>query len=274
VHNKHVLDDLRHKGAVFVNELADVPAGSVVIFSAHGVPKSVREAARQQNLKVFDATCPLVSKVHMEVERYQKEGRECILVGEAGHQEVVGTLGQYRRADGMGGMYLVESLDDVRKIAVRNPDFLAYVTQTTLSIDDAAEIIGALKARFPKIVGPRQEDICYASQNRQNAVKQLAAECDVILVVGSPNSHNTARLREVSQKCGARAYLVESAGELRQDWTANASTVGVTAGASAPETVVVQVVAQLEAWGADVVTEASGHRETVVFNLPRELAHR
>ncbi|MBI2994035.1 MAG: 4-hydroxy-3-methylbut-2-enyl diphosphate reductase [Gammaproteobacteria bacterium] len=272
VHNKYVVDTLRAKGAIFVEELDDVPDDAVVIFSAHGVSKAVRDVATHRNLRVFDAICPLVTKVHMEVGRYQEEGRECILIGHAGHPEVEGTLGQYRRGDGMGGMYLIESVDDVRRLTVKNPQFLAFVTQTTLSMDDTAVVIDALRKRFPKIVGPKKEDICYATQNRQDAVKKLTAECDLILVVGSQNSSNSTRLMEISQKAGVPAYLIDNAAEIRREWLADKLKVGLTAGASAPEVLVEEVIDKLKEWGAQIVKEAPGIREKVVFSLPRELA--
>ena len=272
VHNKYVVDSLRDKGAIFVEELDDVPDNTVVIFSAHGVSKAVRDVAARRNLRVFDAICPLVTKVHMEVGRYQEEGRECILIGHAGHPEVEGTLGQYRRQDGTGGMFLVESVDDVRKLEVKNPEFLAFVTQTTLSMDDTAVVIDALRKRFPKIVGPKKEDICYATQNRQDAVKKLTAECDLILVVGSQNSSNSTRLMEISQKAGVPAYLIDNAAEIRREWLAGKANVGLTAGASAPEVLVEEVIDKLKEWGAQAVKEAPGIREKVVFSLPRELA--
>ncbi len=271
VHNKHVVDRLSGMGARFVEDLADVPEGSIVIFSAHGVAKAVRDEAARRNVKVFDATCPLVSKVHMEVVHYQKEGRECILIGEAGHAEVEGTIGQYRHSDGDGGMYLIESVDDVPKLEVKNPDFLAFVTQTTLSVDDTAEIINALRKRFPKIVGPKKEDICYAAQNRQNAVKRLVGSCDLILVVGSGHSHNTARLKDVVVKHGVPAYLIDNAAEMQRQWLEGVATVGVTAGASAPEILVKEVVGRLGEWGGTLVLEGPGGREEVIFSLPREL---
>lgn len=246
--------------------------GSIAIFSAHGVSKGVQEDAARRNLKVFDATCPLVAKVHLEVSRYQDEGRECILIGEARHQEVEGTLGQHRRSDGIGGMYLVESVDDVWKFEVKNSEFLAYVTQTTLSVDDTAEIINALHKRFPKIIGPKKEDICYAAQNRQNAVKRLVDDCEVILVVGSRHSHNSARLKDVAEKHGVPAYLIDNASEIQRQWVLGKTTVGVTAGASAPEILVEQVIAKLKEWGGTIVTEGPGFHEKIIFSLPRELA--
>jgi 4-hydroxy-3-methylbut-2-enyl diphosphate reductase len=272
VHNKYVVDGLRMKGAVFVDELDEVPDDATVIFSAHGVAKSVREEAARRGLRVFDAICPLVTKVHMEVDHYRNEGRECILIGHAGHPEVEGTLGQYRRDDGKGGMYLVESVDDVDSLKVKHPDFLAFVTQTTLSMDDTAEVIDALRARFPNIVGPKKEDICYATQNRQDAVKKLVKQCDLILVVGSQTSSNSTRLKEIAEKQGLPAYLIDSADEIKRDWLDGITKVGVTAGASAPEVLVEQVVARLKDWGGITVDEAPGIREQVVFSLPRELA--
>ena len=271
VHNKYVVDTLRGKGAVFVNELDEVPDNSVVIFSAHGVSKAVREVAAQRQLRVFDAICPLVTKVHMEVGRYQDEGRECILIGHAGHPEVEGTLGQYRPKNGNGAMYLVESVADVDKMEVRNPEFLAFVTQTTLSVDDTSEVIDALRRRFPKIVGPKKEDICYATQNRQDAVKKLTGDCDLILVVGSQNSSNSTRLMELSQKKGVPAYLIDNVTEIQQDWLEGKINIGVTAGASAPEVLVEEVIEQLKEWGVENVVEAPGIQESVVFSLPREL---
>ncbi len=272
VHNKYVVDGLRGKGAVFVDELDEVPDDATVIFSAHGVAKSVREEAARRGLRVFDAICPLVTKVHMEVGHYQKEGRECILIGHAGHPEVEGTLGQYRRADGKGGMYLVESVEDVWNLRVKNPDFLAFVTQTTLSMDDTAEVIDALRKRFPNIAGPKKEDICYATQNRQDAVKKLVKQCELILVVGSQTSSNSTRLKEIAEKQGLAAYLIDNADEIKREWLQGIKTVGVTAGASAPEVLVEQVVARLREWGGETVNEAPGIREQVVFSLPRELA--
>jgi 4-hydroxy-3-methylbut-2-enyl diphosphate reductase len=274
VHNKYVVDTLREKGAIFVEELDEVPDDAVVIFSAHGVSKAVRDVAARRNLRVFDAICPLVTKVHMEVDRYQSEGRECILIGHAGHPEVEGTLGQYRRGDRRGGMYLVESVEDVSKLEVKNPEFLAFVTQTTLSMDDTAEVIDALRRRFPKIVGPKKEDICYATQNRQDAVKNLTKSCDLILVVGSPNSSNSTRLMEMSQKKGVPAYLIDNASEIRPEWLEGRQNIGLTAGASAPEVLVEEVIRKLKEWGAATVTEAPGIRERVVFSLPRELVQQ
>lgn len=272
VHNKYVVETLRDQGAVFVEELDEVPDDSIVIFSAHGVSKAVREEAARRKLRVFDAICPLVTKVHMEVGHYQDQGRECILIGHAGHPEVEGTLGQYQPKNGNGGMYLVEVLDDVLKVPVKNPDFLAFVTQTTLSMDDTAEIVAALKRRFPQIVGPKKEDICYATQNRQNAVKNLTGQCDIILVVGSPNSSNSTRLMEISQKAGIPSHLINSATEIDRKWFNGKHYIGLTAGASAPEVLVEAVIEQLKTWGATSSTEASGKQEKVVFSLPRELS--
>jgi 4-hydroxy-3-methylbut-2-enyl diphosphate reductase len=273
VHNKYVVEGLRKKGAVFVDELDEVPDGVHVIFSAHGVAKAVRDEAARRGLKVYDAICPLVTKVHREVERYREEGRECVLIGHAGHPEVEGTLGQYSPSpeDGLGGMYLVEGVEDVARLRVRNPEFLAYVTQTTLSMDDTAEIIAALRQRFPAIVGPQKDDICYATQNRQDAVKRLVENCDLILVVGSQTSSNSTRLKEIAVKCGISAYLIDSAEEIDRTWLTGKHCVGVTAGASAPEILVEQVVAKLREWGGEGIQEAEGKREEVVFTLPKEL---
>ena len=272
VHNKYVVDGLRHKGAVFVDELDEVPDGATVIFSAHGVAKAVREEAAHRKLRVFDAICPLVTKVHMEVGQYQDEGRECILLGHGGHPEVEGTLGQYRKVDDKrGGMYLVESVEDVGSLKVKDPAFLAFVTQTTLSMDDTAEIIVALRARFPKIVGPKKEDICYATQNRQDAVKGMVEYSDLILVVGSETSSNSTRLKEIAEKQGISAYLIDDASEIKTNWLAGKKSVAVTAGASAPEVLVEQVVQTLREHGGLAVREVAGIKEEVVFSLPREL---
>jgi 4-hydroxy-3-methylbut-2-enyl diphosphate reductase len=266
VHNRFVVDYLRAKGAVFVEELDEVPDGVTVIFSAHGVSRAVQEAARRRGLRVFDATCPLVTKVHMEVVRHRKQGTEIVLIGHAGHPEVEGTMGQAR-----DGIYLVETVDDVARLAVQSPGNLAYVTQTTLSMDDTARIVAALRARFPNIGGPKKDDICYATQNRQDAVKTLAPKCDVFLVVGSRNSSNSNRLREVAEGQGARAYMIDGPDDLRQQWFERAGTVGLTAGASAPEVLVQQVVARLKEWGADVADASPVRNESVVFAVPREL---
>ena len=272
VHNKYVVERLRAKGAVFVEELDEVPDDTTVIFSAHGVAKLVREEAARRKLRVYDAICPLVTKVHMEVGHYQDEGRECILIGHEGHPEVEGTLGQYKPTDNGGGMYLVESVEDVWSMKVKNPDFLAFVTQTTLSMDDTAEVIDALRERFPNIAGPKKEDICYATQNRQDAVKNLSAQCDLILVVGSPNSSNSTRLMEISEKVGVPSYLIDNAAEIKKEWLDDKECIGVTAGASAPEVLVEAVINQLKEWGAESVKEAPGKIEKVVFSLPKELA--
>jgi 4-hydroxy-3-methylbut-2-enyl diphosphate reductase len=267
VHNKFVVADLRAKGAIFVEDLAEVPEGATVIFSAHGVSQAVRREAEGRGLKVFDATCPLVTKVHVEVERMREAGREIVMIGHRGHPEVQGTMGQ---SD--GGMYLVEKPEDVARLNVKDDDNLAFVTQTTLSVDDAQQTINALKARFPKIVGPKKDDICYATQNRQDAVKALARQCEVVIVVGSPNSSNSNRLREVAQNQGIAAYMVDNASELDPSWVAGKSVVGITAGASAPEVLVQQVVARLRALGADRVSPLPGIEEKVTFSLPRALA--
>lgn len=270
VHNKFVVDDLRARGAIFVDELEQVPDDAIVIFSAHGVSKQVQAEAESRGLKVFDATCPLVTKVHMEVARYARQGMEAILIGHAGHPEVEGTMGQYERQFG-GDIYLVEDEQDVASLQVRHPDKLAFVTQTTLSVDDTARVIDALRARFPAIQGPRKDDICYATQNRQDAVKTLAEQCSVVLVVGSPNSSNSNRLRELAERMGAKAYLIDNAGQIQRDWLDGINTVGLTAGASAPEVLIRQVVDQLKAWGGVDPTELAGRPENVVFSMPREL---
>ncbi len=272
VHNKYVVDRLRSKGAVFVEELDEVPDDTTVIFSAHGVAKQVREEAARRKLRVYDAICPLVTKVHMEVGQYQDEGRECILIGHEGHPEVEGTLGQYQPKGNEGGMYLVESVEDVWDLDVKNPEYLAFVTQTTLSMDDTAEVIDALRERFPNISGPRKEDICYATQNRQDAVKNLSEQCDLILVVGSPNSSNSTRLMEISEKVGVPSYLIDNASEIKKEWLDDIQCIGVTAGASAPEVLVEAVINQLMEWGADSVEESPGIIEKVVFSVPKELA--
>ncbi len=270
VHNRYVVDDLRRKGAVFVEELDEVSDDSIVIFSAHGVSRAVQEEAERRGLKVFDATCPLVTKVHMEVSRYAREGREVILIGHAGHPEVEGTMGRYDTRHG-GAIYLVESPEDVARLQVRDPTRLAYVSQTTLSVDDTRRIIDALRARFPDLVGPRKDDICYATQNRQDAVKRLADQCQLILVVGSPNSSNSNRLRELAEHRGARAHLIDSADDLDPAWLAGVARVGVTAGASAPEVLVQAVLARLRELGASEVVEHATVTENIVFALPREL---
>lgn len=270
VHNKFVVDDLRSRGAIFVDELDEVPDDSIVIFSAHGVSRAVRREADRRSLKVFDATCPLVTKVHIEVARYSREGAECILIGHRGHPEVEGTMGQYDRSAG-GDIYLVEDESQVDSLPVRRPEQVFYVTQTTLSMDDTARVIDALRRRFPAIQGPRKDDICYATQNRQDAVKQLAADCDLVLVVGSLNSSNSNRLRELAERMGAEAYLVDSAEDLRPEWLSGKHRVGVTAGASAPEVLVQAVIARLQALGGAAPVELEGRPENVTFSLPREL---
>ncbi len=266
VHNKFVVDGLRRKGAIFIEDLKDVPPGSILVFSAHGVPQSVRREAESRGLTIFDATCPLVTKIHLEVSRLRKQGKEIIVIGHAGHPEVEGTMGQ---SD--GGMYLVESPEQVADLKVTDENNLAFVTQTTLSVDDASSIIAALKARFPDIVGPKKDDICYATQNRQDAVKLLVRQCDVVIVVGSPNSSNSNRLREVAAKVGVPAYLVNDADGLQPEWFAGKKRVGISAGASAPELLVQGVVARLREMGAGDVTELQGIRENVIFPLPKAL---
>ena len=269
VHNKYVVEDLRAKGAVFIEELDEVPPGATVIFSAHGVSKAVRGEAERRGLKVFDATCPLVTKVHVEVARMLKEGREIVMIGHRGHPEAEGTMGQAAH-----GMHLVETVEEAERLAVKDPRKLAYVTQTTLSVDDASRIVQALNTRFPEICGPKKDDICYATQNRQDAVKFMAPKCDVVIVVGSPNSSNSNRLREVARNMGADAFMVDSAAELKPEWVADRRRVGLTAGASAPEVLVNQVVQRLMDLGATRVVPLEGIAEHVVFTLPRELAHK
>lgn len=270
VHNKFVVEDLRSRGAIFVEELEEVPDDCIVIFSAHGVPQAVRKEAGRRGLKVFDATCPLVTKVHIEVSRYSDDGSECVLIGHCGHPEVEGTMGQYDRSAG-GDIYLVEDEDQASNLVVRNPEKLFYVTQTTLSVDDTAKVIDALRRRFPHIQGPRKDDICYATQNRQDAVKQLAAECDLVLVVGSPNSSNSNRLRELAERMGAEAYLLDSVEDIDPAWLQGKSRIGVTAGASAPEVLVAAVLQGLQELGASAPVELVGRPENVTFSLPREL---
>jgi 4-hydroxy-3-methylbut-2-enyl diphosphate reductase len=270
VHNKFVVDDLRERGAVFVEQLEEVPDDAIVIFSAHGVSQAVRREADTRSLKVFDATCPLVTKVHMEVARYSAEGRECVLIGHAGHPEVEGTMGQYDHSAG-GDIYLVEDEAQASALEVRNPECLSFVTQTTLSMDDTARVIDALRERFPAITGPRKDDICYATQNRQDAVKQMAADCDLVLVVGSPNSSNSNRLRELAERMGARAFLLDRAEQIDASWLDGVTRTGVTAGASAPEVLVQEVISRLRELGANEVLEASGRPENVTFSMPREL---
>lgn len=270
VHNKFVVDSLRERGAVFVEELDEVPENVIVVFSAHGVSQAVKAEADRRQLKVFDATCPLVTKVHMEVTSYSRKGAECILIGHQGHPEVEGTMGQYDLSSG-GAIYLVENEEDVAQLEVKNPENLSYVTQTTLSMDDTARVIDALRARFPAIQGPRKDDICYATQNRQDAVKQLALENDLVLVVGSINSSNSNRLRELAERCGSEAYLIDGAGDIQPQWLSGKRAVGITAGASAPEVLVKAVIERLISYGASAATEADGIEESVSFSLPREL---
>jgi len=267
VHNKYVVDDLRAKGAVFVEELDEVPTGSTVIFSAHGVSLDVRREAEARGLKVFDATCPLVTKVHVEVAKMREAGREVVMIGHEGHPEAEGTMGQ-----SSDGMYLVETEEDVARLEVKSPESLAYVTQTTLSMDDAARVVAALKKRFPSIVGPKKDDICYATQNRQDAVKVMAPMCDVVIVVGSPNSSNSNRLREVARNLGREAYLVDKADEVRPEWIVGKRSVGVTAGASAPEVLVHDVIHRLQELGARRVRELEGIEERVTFPLPKSIS--
>ena len=270
VHNRFVVDDLRERGAVFVEELDEVPDDCIVIFSAHGVSQAVRREADGRGLKVFDATCPLVTKVHIEVSRYSAQGRECVLIGHAGHPEVEGTMGQYDTSAG-GRIYLVEDEEQARALEVQDPARLSYVTQTTLSMDDTARVIDTLRERFPEITGPRKDDICYATQNRQDAVRQLAAESDLVLVVGSVNSSNSNRLRELAERMGARAHLLDRAAQIDPQWLAGVESVGVTAGASAPEVLVQEVVDRLHDLGAKSVREVDGRPENVTFSMPREL---
>ena len=270
VHNRFVVDDLRQRGAVFVEELHEIPDDAIVIFSAHGVSRAVQEEARTRGLKVFDATCPLVTKVHVEVSAFSAGGRECILIGHAGHPEVEGTMGQYDETAG-GRIYLVEDETQVANLQVRDPNNLAYVTQTTLSVDDTARVIDALRNRFPSIQGPRKDDICYATQNRQDAVKSLAERSDVVLVVGSTNSSNSNRLRELAERCGARAYLVDDATQIDPAWLQGASGVGITAGASAPEVLVEDVVSTLKELGVRAVSNLEGREENITFSLPKAL---
>jgi 4-hydroxy-3-methylbut-2-enyl diphosphate reductase len=266
VHNKFVVNDLKAKGAVFIEEMNEVPQGATLIYSAHGVPLSVRKEAEARGLRVFDATCPLVTKVHVEVKKMREAGLEIIMIGHKGHPEVEGTMGQSDT-----GMYLVDGVEDVAKLQVTDPDKLAYVTQTTLSVDDAARMVDALKARFPHIRGPKKDDICYATQNRQDAVKKLAADCDLVIVVGSPNSSNSNRLREVARNMGLPAHMVDNAGQLQAEWFEGKARIGVTAGASAPEVLVEGVIARLKELGADTVMPLAGIEENVNFPLPKAL---
>jgi 4-hydroxy-3-methylbut-2-enyl diphosphate reductase len=270
VHNRFVVERLRGMGAVFVDELDEVPDGATVIFSAHGVPRSVQQEAKRRGLQVFDATCPLVTKVHMEVARFAREGREVVLIGHEGHPEVEGTMGQFDAAHG-GRIVLVEDVADVERLEVADASRVGVVTQTTLSVDDTAEVLAALSRRFPELRTPRREDICYATQNRQDAVKELVRDCEVIVVVGSPESSNSNRLREIADKSGIPGYLVDGPQDLRREWFEGKRSVGVTAGASAPELLVQQVVARLREWGGTGAEELRGREETIVFALPREL---
>ena len=271
VHNRFVVDDLKHRGAVFVEELHEVPDGATVIFSAHGVSQAVRAEADRRGLKVFDATCPLVTKVHLEVARNCRAGRDVVLIGHAGHPEVEGTMGQWKREAGAGNIYLVEDIDDVQVLEVGQPGNLAYTTQTTLSVDDTRSVIDALKVRFPAIQGPRNDDICYATQNRQDAVRDLATHCDLVLVVGSPNSSNSNRLRELAERQGVEAYLIDGAPEIDPSWISGRKRIGITAGASAPEVLVRGVIERLRELGAQHVSELDGEPEDMVFALPKEL---
>jgi len=270
VHNKFVVDSLRERGAVFVEEVDQVPDDVILIFSAHGVSQTVRKEAERRGLQIFDATCPLVTKVHIEVTRYSREGRECILIGHEGHPEVEGTMGQYNSSKG-GAIYLVEDEADVAALEVKNPNALAYVTQTTLSMDDTAKVIDALRKKFPNIQGPRKDDICYATTNRQDAVRQLALECDLVLVVGSPNSSNSNRLRELAERCGTEAYLIDGPEDINPAWIQAKQAIGITAGASAPEVLVKQVIEKLQACGATAPQEMDGTPETISFSLPKAL---
>ncbi|MCX7099999.1 MAG: 4-hydroxy-3-methylbut-2-enyl diphosphate reductase [Methylobacter sp.] len=271
VHNRTVVDGLKEKGAIFIEDLTDVPVGSYLIFSAHGVSKQVQKEAKERNLTVFDATCPLVTKVHLQVAKHAKEDREVILIGHAGHPEVEGTMGQYERCTDNGGIYLVETPEDVKNMVVKNPDDLAYVTQTTLSMTDTKVMVDALRARFKGIKEQKKDDICYATQNRQDAVYELAKTADIILVVGSPNSSNSNRLREIAEQLGKQSYLIDTAKDMQRNWFDNIAVVGVTAGASAPEVLVQEVIDQLKLWGGQSAVEIQGIEEKVVFSLPREL---
>jgi len=274
VHNKFVVDGLRERGAVFVDELHEVPDGNTVIFSAHGVSQAVRQEAASRDLRVFDATCPLVTKVHLEVSRHCKAGDEVILIGHKGHPEVEGTMGQYQCENPGTGIYLVETPDDVANLTVKDKTKLSFVTQTTLSMDDTQAVIDALRKHFPEIKGPKKDDICYATQNRQDAVKRLSSDCEVVLVVGSPNSSNSNRLREIAEKEGRKGYLIDGPEDMKQEWFDGVTKVGVTAGASAPEILVESVIYQLEGWGVNSVTTDGGEPENVVFSLPKELTNK
>ncbi|MBF2720282.1 4-hydroxy-3-methylbut-2-enyl diphosphate reductase [Psychrobacter sp. NG254] len=270
VHNKFVVSDLANRGAVFVEELHEVPDGSIVIFSAHGVSKAVEDEAERRDLTVFDATCPLVTKVHIEVAKFAQDGMDAVLIGHAGHPEVEGTMGRFNRRHG-GQIHLVEDESDVAALSVQDAERLAFVTQTTLSMDDTARVIDALREKFPSIQGPRKDDICYATQNRQDAVKDLAGRCEVVLVVGSPNSSNSNRLRELAERMDCRAYLIDNAGEMNSSWFEGVQSIGVTAGASAPEVLIQEVLQQLQDWGGDLPSELSGIEENVTFSLPKAL---
>lgn len=270
VHNRYVVNDLRERGAIFIEEIAEVPDGVILIFSAHGVSQAIRQEARSRNLTMlFDATCPLVTKVHMEVARASRKGKEAILIGHAGHPEVEGTMGQYSNPE--GGMYLVESPEDVWKLQVKDEENLSFMTQTTLSVDDTSEVIDALNARFPKIIGPRKDDICYATTNRQEAVRDLAGKADLVLVVGSKNSSNSNRLAELAERVGKPSYLIDSADDISPDWLKDVDTIGLTAGASAPDVLVQQVIRRLQELGADDVRQLEGREENIIFEVPKEL---
>jgi 4-hydroxy-3-methylbut-2-enyl diphosphate reductase len=274
VHNKFVVDDLKQRGAVFVEELDEVPDGATVIFSAHGVSRAVREEADRRGLKVFDATCPLVTKVHLEVSRECRAGRDMVLIGHAGHPEVEGTMGQWRTGEAKGRIYLVENLEDAATLVVDQPEHVSYTTQTTLSVDDTRAIIAALRERFPAIEGPKKDDICYATQNRQDAVRELAGRCDLVLVVGSVNSSNSNRLRELAEREGVQAHLIDGADEIDPAWLVGRKQIGITAGASAPEILVRGVIDRLRELGADTLVDLKGEPENMVFALPRELRER
>jgi 4-hydroxy-3-methylbut-2-enyl diphosphate reductase len=272
VHNRFVVESLRERGAIFVDELSEIPDGNTVIFSAHGVSKAVRDEAAKRDLRVFDATCPLVTKVHLEVARYSREGYEVVLIGHRGHPEVEGTMGQYRDQGDNGGIHLVVTVKDVEQLEIKDPTKIAYVTQTTLSMDDTGEVISTLRRRFRLIESPKKDDICYATQNRQDAVKDLANSCDLVLVVGSPNSSNSNRLREVAERLGTKAFLIDDGDQIKKEWLNRARRIGVTAGASAPEVLVNGVIARLQKWGGKLTAERDTKPEEVSFPLPRELA--
>ena len=270
VHNRYVVNDLRERGAIFIEEIAEVPDNAILIFSAHGVSQAIRQEARSRNLTMlFDATCPLVTKVHMEVARASRKGKEAILIGHAGHPEVEGTMGQYNNPE--GGMYLVESPEDVWKLNVKDEENLSFMTQTTLSVDDTSEVIDALNARFPKIIGPRKDDICYATTNRQEAVRDLAGQADLVLVVGSKNSSNSNRLAELAQRVGKPSYLIDSADDINPAWLRDVDTIGLTAGASAPDVLVQQVISRLQELGADEISQLEGREENIIFEVTKEL---